>query len=190
MTTFAKLKVSGIVFDPQPAGGAGEGELYTDSDSSQLSVKGSGPDTTPVGSAPSSDSQLRKVMQNLSGSTIPLNALVAKLTNGGIAAADSDAAGKTRVIGIARESIANNATGSIGLLGPNMDGVLTSLGFAPGDTIYMAESSGAYTNNVLSFTGSNDRIVRVGIADCAPGTASLTVTDLLCILTEEVADLI
>lgn len=187
MPTYGKIRVAGVLFQSEPGAAAEDGELYIDSSSSQLSQKGAGSSTTPIGSVPSSSNPLQKQMQNLSGVTIPINATVAKLVNGGIAAADSDAAGKTKVIGIARESIANNIVGTVGLLGPNWDGAVAGLGFSPGDLIYMAESSGAYTNNISSFTGGDDRLVRVGIADCASGTASPVATDLLCILTEEVA---
>lgn len=187
-TTYAKLRINGIVFDPASQAGAAEGELYVDSTSGQLSVKGGGSSTTPIGAAPSADQALNKVMENQSGSTIPLNALVAKLANGTIAQADSD--GNANVIGIAQAAIPNLSTGTVRLLGPNIAGVLTGLGFAPGQSVYMSETTGHYTTNINSFTGSNDRLVRVGIADCAAGFASTTVVDLLAILTEEVAQLV
>lgn len=189
MTVYAKLRVSGVVFDPKTAVSAVTGELFVELTSDQLSTKGL-VDSTPVGAAADADSLLIKMMQNLSGVGIPIGAEVCKLVNGGIALAESDIPARARVIGVAREAILNNAQGKVGLIGPNQPGVLAGLGFTPGDKVYMAETAGAYTNSLASFTGGNDRIVCVGIADCAAGNASLTVTDLIMALTEEVASLV
>lgn len=186
MTVHAKIRVDGVLLVPKPAANAVQGELFADTAApNQISVGAVGGTSNQLASGAN---PLVKLMQNLSGATILANAEVAKLPNGGIAAAGSDTVGRMNVIGIAKADILNNAIGSVGLFGPNQEGVLTGTGFAPGDKVYMAESNGAYTNDLNSFSGGNDRIVRVGIADCAAGTASATVVDLLCVLTEEVAD--
>jgi hypothetical protein len=185
MTVYAKMRVDGLILNPVPASSAGDGEMYNDQDSTQISVKGSGSDTTPIGPSGSSSSPLIKVMENLSGGDIPAGSDVCKRPDGSIAMASSDTPGFENVIGIANVDIPNAATGAVGLLGPNFPAVLTGLGFTPGDIVYMAESSGQYTNDLTTFTNS-DRIVQVGIADCAAGTASTTVTDLLGVLVSEV----
>jgi hypothetical protein len=65
------------------------------------------------------------------------------------------------------------------LVGQNVAGALTtSSGFAPGDELYLNEGGG-YTNDPGTFTGENDSIIKIGIADCAEGAASETVTDLI-----------
>jgi hypothetical protein len=119
-----------------------------------------------------------KQKQNLSGETIPNGKPVALLANGSVARADSDTPVDSLFIGIAMEDILNGATGKVLVIGPNVAGAVTGMGFAPGDQVLLAEDR-TYTNTLASFTGNNDRILRVGYADCAPGAASATATDLI-----------
>lgn len=121
---------------------------------------------------------LVKQKQNLSGETIPSGAPVALMPNGSIARADSDTPTVSLFIGIALEDILDNATGRVLCIGPNVAGAVTGKGFAPGDPVFLAEDR-SYTNTLASFTDSNDRIMKVGYADCAPGAASSTATDLI-----------
>ena len=119
-----------------------------------------------------------KVMVNNSGVTIPALSAVSKRGDGGIMRADSDATGAKVYIGFAMSAIANSASGTIQLVGPNFAGVVTGLGFSPGDTVYISESAGL-TNDPNSFTNSDDVFQRVGIADCAAGVATAVAVDLI-----------
>jgi len=92
--------------------------------------------------------------------------------------ADSDSAQGQRSVGILLDTIAPAAQGHILLFGYNLPGVLTGLGFSPGDEVYISET-GTYVNNSSGFTGGDDTIARIGWADCADATASGTATDLI-----------
>jgi len=121
---------------------------------------------------------LTKSMQNKSGATIDAGKPVSKKADGSIVPADSDSADGQTFVGITVDSIADDATGDVYLVGQNIPGALTGLGFTPGQDIFISESTG-FTNNPDSFSGGDDTITRVGIADCAAGAASDTVTDLI-----------
>lgn len=125
-----------------------------------------------------------KTMTSSWPAAIALGAPVAKRADGSIAPADSD--GDERFIGFAVTAFLANGTGKVRLVGDNLPGVLTSLGFAPGDDIFIGETAGTYTNNPSAFSGANDDWIRVGIADCAGGTVSALATDLI-VLTDVVA---
>lgn len=172
------LKISGVVFDPVPAAGLPNNALGIDSTGGDaLTLKQSG-GTEPISSGGSATSPLLKVMQNLSGSTILQGKPVAKKADGSIIQGDSDGVGTQVIIGVAMENIADSATGVVALVGPNVVGAITGLGFAPGAAIYISETGG-YTDSLASFTGDNDTVVRIGYADCAEGNASATATDLV-----------
>jgi hypothetical protein len=64
------------------------------------------------------------------------------------------------------------------LLGANISGCLTGLGFATGDEIYLAEGGG-YTNDGSSFVGTNDSVIKLGRADCGSSVFSTVATDLI-----------
>lgn len=130
---------------------------------------------------------LSKQMQNLSGVTIPAGVPIAKMPNGSIARADSDGAGGLQnFIGISGASIADATQGAVILVGANLAGVITGLGFAPGQDIYLSESGG-YTNTpATAFSNNDDSIIKIGVADCAAGAASSTATDLIMFPTVEV----
>jgi len=134
-------------------------------------------DTVQISSSLGS-SLLVKSMKNTSGVQIPLGAPIAKLADGGISQADSDAVGKQIWIGVANETIAINAFGQVVLVGPNIAGALTGKGFTPGDHIFLSQD-GSYINDSTLLTGGNDSLIRVGYADCADGVQSATATDLI-----------
>lgn len=122
---------------------------------------------------------LLKEMENGSGSTIASGKAVAKLADGTIAPADSDGVNRQQMIGLTAEEIIDGATGNVYLFGQNVPGLLTGSGFNVGEEIYLAETEGQLTNDPNSFTGDNDSIIKVGIADCASGSASSVVADLI-----------
>jgi hypothetical protein len=121
---------------------------------------------------------IEKTMENGAGSTIPAYTPVSKKIDGTIVHADSDATDGQRFIGITGEEILSGATGTVKLVGQNLAGAISGLGYSVGDDVYLSESGG-YTNDPNSFTGDNDSIIRVGIADCSEGSASSTATDLI-----------
>jgi hypothetical protein len=105
---------------------------------------------------------------------------IAKLANGKAAQADSDGAGGLQnICGYAMTACSgDNAAFEVLLIGPNLAGALTGLGFTPGQDVFISEDGG-YTNDANSFTGANDSIIRAGVADCAANTATGTVVDLI-----------
>jgi len=173
-------KTTAIIFTPAPAGSLPANSLYVDSVTNDLSSKDSGgaPGGVGGGGGGGTDTIMTKVMQNLSGLTIPINSPVAKKPNGSIILADADAVASMKVIGVALTAIADNAQAGVSLIGANAAGVLTGLGYAPGDDVYLSKTGG-YTNNVNTFNPLTDVIVRLGYADCAAGAASATATDLI-----------
>ena len=125
------------------------------------------------------------IKQMQSSEIIAINQPVAKLSNGKIVKADADAANGQVYIGITMASVIADDLVSVLLVGANITGALTGLGFTPGQEIFLGENGG-FTNDVSGFTGGDDSIIRVGIADCASGAASGTATDLIA-FTEVVA---
>lgn len=125
---------------------------------------------------------LSKVMQN-SGTTIAAGKPVGKKPDGTIVLADSDGVNTQNFCGITSASMAPSATGIILIPGQNIAGAITGLGFAPGDSVFLNESGG-YSNTTSGFSGDNDTIWKIGMADCASGLASPTATDII-IMTEK-----
>lgn len=120
---------------------------------------------------------LSKVMQN-SGSTIPGGKPVSKKPDGTIVLADSDGVNAQNFCGITQSSISPSVTGVILTPGQNIENAILGLGFAPGDTVFLNESGG-YSNTTSGFTGGNDTIWKIGMADCAAGLASSVATDII-----------
>lgn len=173
------IKCSGIVFDPVQPGVLPTNAIYADSVTQALSSKGGTGVSAPIGPAStSSSSVMSKIMHNLSGFPIPKNTPVAKEADGSIAPADAAVNANKTVIGTTQELILNNAQGSVALVGQNVPGALTGLGFTPGDSVYLAVGGG-YTTDVSTLMTTADTITRMGYADCAGGVASTTVVDLI-----------
>lgn len=121
----------------------------------------------------------QKSMKNTSGVIIPAGTPVSKMSDGGITASDSDISTSMVFVGITGALIGIGSFGNVLVPCPNMAGVLTGKGFASGDNVYMSETTGQFAKSAGDFTGQNDRIVRIGIADCADGEISGTAKDLL-----------
>jgi hypothetical protein len=122
-----------------------------------------------------------KLMLNNSGVLIDSKKPVSIKSDGSIILADSDAPEGQAPIGITLQSIANASAGVVALFGRNIPGALTGLGFNPGDDIFIDETAGEYTNNPSGFSGSDDSIIRIGVAAAADGTTSINATDLIMI---------
>lgn len=111
-------------------------------------------------------------------SPIPANTPYAKRPDGKIEAAISNAPLGQKFMGITVDAFLNaDDVGNVKPAGVVVEGVLTGLGFAPGDDIFMNNVAG-YINNA-SFAGDGDSIIRYGIADCAAGVAGSNAVNLL-----------
>lgn len=119
-----------------------------------------------------------KTMVNANSALIPAGKPVA-VTPTGIRLADTDDVLKKKYNGFSVEDIAYPGSGKVFLTGDNLPGVLTGLGFAPGDDIFIGETAGLLTNDISAFSGFDDDIIRVGIADSAEDTVSALATDLI-----------
>lgn len=115
----------------------------------------------------------------IAGGAIASGRPVAKQSAGFIVEADSDDVNAMSFVGYAQEAAAGFGSEIMVMLaGANLAGAVVGLGFVPGEDIYLSENGG-YTNNANSFTGNNDMLMRVGIADCAANEASATAVDLI-----------
>jgi len=174
MTTYAKIQTGAVLFVPVNPAGLPAGAMCLDQAAQEAPsfVGTTGP------AAPTN--QCFKLKQNNTGVQISKGKPVSLTADGSVVQSDSDTVGKKNWAGVAMEDIAASATGTVLLVGPNIAGALTGSGFAPGDMVFISEASG-YTNTLASFTGSDDDIIQVGIADCAAGAASATVADLIMV---------
>jgi len=175
----ARIRGSALSLDPQTPGSVPAGSVYFDSSNANaLSQKDTNNTPVPLASASSSD-RMVKVMQNLSGATIPAGKPVSKKANGSIAQADADGpTGTQTYCGITLAAINHNSTGQILLVGPNVAGVINGLNYAPGQTVFLSETGG-YANSTAGFVGNSDSIIQIGIADCPGGNATSVATDII-----------
>jgi hypothetical protein len=112
---------------------------------------------------------------------------IVKLTNGRVVLADANNINAESFCGYSMvASLAAGQSVNVMTIGPTVVGALTGLGFAPGDTIYINENGG-YTNDPGTFTGGNDTLVKVGIADCTGGAVASPVADDLIAAYEFIA---
>lgn len=120
-----------------------------------------------------------KTMLSGHSATILAGTPVAKAADGFLYPAESDVSNGKKYVGITLEAIGVGGSGQVFLCGWNLPGVVTGLGFAPGDDIYVGEAPGTYTNDPSAFTGLDDDIVRIGIADTADNTSGGAATDII-----------
>lgn len=170
----AKIRTTAIQFDPVDPSTLPVNSIYVDATNGESfsNKTSSGAEVTAATDA------FAKMAKNISGVTIPANYPVSRMSDGSIIAADSDSANGQRPIGVTMQAIPNDTFGLIGLVGRNMAGALTSYGFAPGQDIYISQSEG-YTADASTFTGDNDSIILIGIADCADNVMSSQGNDLI-----------
>jgi hypothetical protein len=119
-----------------------------------------------------------KLMINNTLDTILAGTPVSKSSNGSIVPAASDTAQGQRFIGITLDPILPTHSGRVHLVGNNIPNILSAYGFSTGDEVFIDEYNG-YTNDVRTFSGNNDSIIKVGVADCPEGSASSVATDLI-----------
>lgn len=171
-----QIRVKALIMEPITAAEAPVGSLYLDADNSNApTIKSSGGVPAPINSADTS--MFLKQMQ--AGGPIPNRVPVSKRPDGKIIEADSDAVNAQNFIGFSMQvASANGDLINVLTVGANIENAILGLGFVPGDEIYLSENMG-YTNDPASFTGNNDSIIKVGIADCSAGIASSTAKDLI-----------
>lgn len=174
--TIAAFKCQYVVLDPVAPGSVPVGALFLDStNGNAATVKTTGGGLEPTGSGATN----LFVKQMVAGGAIAVNKPLSKRPDGKVVQGDADGVNTKNQCGFS-QSAASADGDLINVLcnGPNIVGALTGLGFASGDTIYMSQTGG-YTNDGTSFTNNDDRIIKLGIADCAAGVASATATDLI-----------
>lgn len=123
------------------------------------------------------------IKQMQAGAAFSVNTPLSKRPDGKVVSSDSDGLNTQNHIGFALSaSLSDGDLINVLCVGANIVGAISSLGFTPGQDIYLSEGGG-YTNDANSFTGANDSVIKVGIADCSAGNASSVANDLI-ILTE------
>jgi len=122
---------------------------------------------------------LQKRMKNTSASTIAAGVAVSKMSDGGITASDSDVSTAMQFVGISAEAINSGSFGVVKLAWPNIAGIMLGRGFLSGSNVYMSETTGQFAGSASDFTLDNDRILRIGIADCSDSEQSSAAKDLL-----------
>lgn len=173
---YASIKTKSVEFDPINPGDAKPNSIYVDTlNSNTFSNKNDEGSNQSVAAAPDS---FAKQAKNMTGITIPAMTPISRSGDGSIVPADSDAAQGQRPIGVTMEAIAHNSFGLIGLVGKNITDALTSYSFTPGQDLYVSETGG-YTSDGNAFSGNNDSLILIGIADCADSDASSTAPDLI-----------
>lgn len=170
------MKAKAIILEPVNSSEVPNGAIFLDASNSNAatikSVAGDAKTISEMGSA-------IFFKQMVAGGAFPAKTPISKRPDGKIIAADSDATDAQTVIGYSMEVASGDGVLiNVLLIGANLVGAITGLGFAPGDDVFLSETSG-YTNDPGSFTGDNDSIIKVGIADCAAGIASATAVDLV-----------
>ncbi len=177
MTTYAKIRSSAILLQPMTREQVSEDNaIFIDSENDNELVTRTNATVQTIVSAEAS--LFKKSMVNKSGSTIPAKTPISKLANGGIAAADSDSATRQQAIGITVSEILDDALGDVNTFGANISGAITGLGFTSGQEIYLGENGG-YTNDPNSFSGDDDSLIKIGVADSEAGVASSVAKDII-----------
>jgi len=170
------MKAKAIILDPTTSTQVPVGAFFIDSDNANnFTLKSTDGSNQTVAKAGLS-SFIKKMVAN---GSIPINTPVSKSSTGYVIPAVTVGANGSNVIGYAL-SEASQQGDLIDVLmnGPNMPGVLSGLGFATGDTIYLADNSG-YTNIKPVFQDKS--VIKLGIADCVGGSTFTVATDLIAI---------
>jgi hypothetical protein len=177
MPVYAKFRGRSLVLPSSSPTGGQLGSLYVNAANlNSLTFRDYAGIDQPIFGTPSAEQVLVKRKKNNNLVTIDADTVVALLSDGSIAPADSDDPLATNAIGTAKETIAPNDYGGILILGPNSENVLDGMGFTTGDLIYLGSTPGSLTNDIGSIVGE---IKVVGIADCPTDMMSSVATDLI-----------
>lgn len=186
MSDLAAVKVPYMVLDPVTPSAVPNGSIFLDStNGNALSQKNAAGTVGVLASSASTTNPFIKQM--VAGEAFAANKPLAKRADGKVVLADSQDSGRTVLIGYSMgAALALNSVVNVLCVGSNIAGIISGMGFTPGQIIYVGETPGGFTNNVASFTGNNDVYMKVGIADSPAGVAQSAATDLIA-LTEFVS---
>lgn len=173
------IKAKYMILEPTTPGLVPNGAVFIDSSNANVaSVKNMAGTVDPVGSTSSSNLFIKQMQAS---GPIATNAAVSKRADGKIEQSDSDSPQGQHPIGYTmQEALADGDLVNVLTVGANIVNAIAGKGFVPGEDVFISETGG-YTNDPNSFTGNNDSIIKVGIADCLAGVASPIATDLVAI---------
>jgi hypothetical protein len=123
----------------------------------------------------SSAISLRKLVKNMTGSTIPAFSCLTWTSMGTVELADANISSKTLFAGINEADIPDGAYG-FAIKEGNVAGALSLLGATPGDIVYMGENPGELT--LTAPIGITDTIFKIGRAEPPDGLAQPQAIDL------------
>lgn len=107
---------------------------------------------------------------------VPAGTQIGLYSDGKVYKFDANDPQRWQNVGMTLQDLAPAGSGLCLLHGMNVPGVLTGLGFAPGEEVFV-DNTGAYTTGT-GLDGTSV-VARVGFADCTDGGASAVVTDLI-----------
>jgi hypothetical protein len=182
----AALRALYMVLDPVDPSQVPNGTLFLDSSNSNvLSQKSSTGVVSVIGAGGGGSNPFLRQM--VAGEAFTANKPLAIRPDGKVVLADSDGTNRKIFIGHSMQtSLGDGSVINVLCVTATLGGAISGLGFTSGQSIFMGETAGTYTNNVSTFSGSNDTYVKVGIALPPPGVAQAAATDLL-IFTELIA---
>jgi len=123
-----------------------------------------------------------KMMKNTDTNPMPIGMPVSITSTGSIVPGDSDSADGQQPVGITLETIAVGEFGKVALYGRNIAGILTGMGFIPGDDVFLGETGGNFISDPTNdLTGGNDSIIKMGVAAAPDGQVGASATDLILI---------
>lgn len=178
---YAKLRTEAVVMhpidpatNPPPAG-----SMFIDStNNNAISTQSTTQNTPPAAVNTAATNVFKKLKKSVHTAIIPAKTPISLTPSGGIVPADSDAAQGQQPIGFTDASVNPNEFVSCTLYGPNCEGALSGLGFSAGDELYLGETGG-YATNPGAFSGMNDSIIVIGVADCGGNDINTVATDLI-----------
>ena len=178
MGTKAKFKVSGLEFESEASNTINNLAIFADIADNIIKQKTSGGATDSIGAGGGGGID-RFLKQMTAGEAIAAGRPFSIRSDGKVLDAGSDKVDGQQVIGITSTvATADGDLINVILVGPNLAGVLTGLGFQSGEEIFLNEGGG-YTNDTTGFTGNNDSIIKLGVATGPAGAPEAIATDLV-----------
>jgi hypothetical protein len=171
------IKVAYLVLAPSTPASVPNGSLFLDSTNGNvLTQKDFSGGVFPI-AAGASNPFIRSMV---AGEAFSTNKPLSIRPDGKVVLSDSDQTNRTQLIGHSlATSLGDGSVVNVLCISATLVGALNGLGFTSGQNIYMGEATGTYTNDVNTFSGSNDTYIKVGIALPPGGSASAAATDLL-----------
>jgi hypothetical protein len=180
---FAKIRTDALVLVPVDPDDVPPNSIFSDAtDGGTISSINASGVQEPIGSWGGGGGGESALFSKLMVASVAFSAgtPVSKRSDGRVEPVDRDAPNGQVPVGIATTaSAAPDAIVSVFLTGPNLPGVLTGRGFAPGKEIYSANVPGGMVDSTIGFNFETDAVLRLGISDCGAGVASTEATDLI-----------